>query len=273
MALGDATAGTAERVENPSLNRVKQSEELLARLYVVEEKTNRVGRGSINLMLLVSVLSLVAFIATVLMRYNVFVVMFEDALSKRSNFEVEQQRRDNLFGNLVKLTLNHAALEHSIFSHAADKRSEALEAGRGGDVTSALEQLMKQGGLGKLLGADPNSLAKGLAADGGFGAAMGRLMAVVEQYPNIQSADTYKHMMTSLVEMEDRIAKKRQEFNDTAALYNAEITKWPWDYLAVVAGFKRMDYFHEKAEGDTPVITPELFQQLLPLAKVQETHP
>ena len=96
-------------------------------------------------------------------------------------------------------------------------------------------------------------------------------MAIVEQYPNIQSVDTYRHMMTSLVDMEDRIATKREDYNAAAATYNVEITKWPWDYLAMITGFKRVEYFHEKPDGDTPVITPQLIQELLPLARVQET--
>ena len=264
MAIGEPAANAAGRSDLGSLGRVKQSEELLASLYVVEEKprqVERVGRGVVQLMFAVSVVSVVAFIATVLMRYNTFVTLFEYTQAKRANYEVEIQRRDNLFGNLVKLTLNHAALESSVFDHAADKRAEAMDVGRGGgEIISGLEQLLKQGGGGK-----------GLSVDGGLGAALGRLMAVVEQYPNIQSAVTYKHMMTSLVEMEDSIAKKRQEYNDNAAAYNAEIKKWPWDYLAMLSGFKHIDYFHEKPDGDTPIITPELFQQLLPLARVQES--
>ena len=264
MAVGEAATNASGQADLGSLGRVKQSEQLLAGLYVVEEKrrrVERVGRGVIQLMFAVSVLSVVAFVATVLMRYNTFVMLFEYTQAKRANYEVEIQRRDNLFGNLVKLTLNHAALESSVFDHAADKRAEAMDVGRGGgDLTSVIEQLLKPGGAGK-----------GLSVEGGLGAALGRLMAVVEQYPNIQSAVTYKHMMTSLVDLEDGIAKKRQEYNDTAATYNAEIKKWPWDYLAMLSGFKQVDYFHEKAEGDTPIITPELFQQLLPLARVQES--
>ena len=263
MLAGKMNTSSAVGVEPGSLQRVKQSEELLARLYVVEEKPRQVGRGRVQVLLAVSVLSVLAFVATVLMHYNTFVTMFEESQSKRANFEVATQRRDNLFGNLVKLTLNHAALEHSVFSHAADKRAESIESSQGNQVSSAIEQLLKKGGV---------SGAQLAEVDGGLGAALSRLMAVVEQYPNIQSVDTYKQMMTALVDMEDRIANKREEYNTSAALYNTEITKWPWNYLAIMTGFEHMDYFHEKPSGDTPVITPELFQQLLPLARVQETH-
>ncbi|BAE49776.1 Uncharacterized conserved protein [Paramagnetospirillum magneticum AMB-1] len=269
MALGDANVGSAPGVDFSALQRVKQSEELLAQLYVVEETPRRLGRGPVHALMVISVLSVVAFIATLLMRYNTFVTMSEDTQAKRSNYEVMIQRRDNLFGNLVKLTLNHAALEHSIFSHTSDKRTEGVEAGKGGPIGSALEQLMKQGGIGKLLGDIGGGKAL-LGADGGFGNALGRLMAVVEQYPTIQSVDTYKHMMTSLVEMEDRIATRREDYNAAASTYNIEITKWPWNYLAFITGFKRAEYFQEKPAGDTPIITPQLFQELLPLNHAQD---
>ncbi|CAA7622259.1 magnetosome protein MamQ [Magnetospirillum sp. UT-4] len=268
MALGNANAGSAPEVEVSALQRVRQSEELLANLYVVEAASHQIGRRSVHVLMAVSVLSLVAFIATLLMRYNAFVTMYEDALSRRSNYEVMVQRRDNLFGNLVKLTLNHAALEHSIFSHTADKRAESVEAGKDGPVGAAIEQLMKQGGVAKILG-DGGKLLSG----DGIGMALGRLMAIVEQYPNVQSAETYKHMMSSLVEMEDRIAGKREEYNASAAIYNIEITKWPWDYLAFFTGFKRLDYFKEQASGDTPVITPQIFQELLPLSHPKGAKP
>jgi len=246
-------------IEGSSLQRIKESEELLAKLYVVEDEVRPVNSSTIRWLLVASVLSVLMFVATLLLRYNEFIVMQEDALSKRGNLEAALQRRDNLFGNLVKLTLNHAALEHAIFSHAADKRAESFGQSGGAGDTASLEKLIQSGGLAKLLTND--SLA----------AVLGGLKAVVEQYPNIQSAETYKQMMTSLVDFEDKIEKRREEYNGSLAIYNAEITKWPWDYLAKVTGFKKMEYYQLRNDGDTPIITPELFQQLLPLAHVQES--
>lgn len=244
--------------EGSSLQRVKDSEELLAKLYVVDDGPQGMNSRTIRVLMIFSLMSILMFIATLLLRYNQFVVIQEDALSKRGNLEASLQRRNNLFGNLIKLTLNHAALEHSIFSHASDKRAESF--GRAGEGGSAgMDKLIQSGGLAKLLAGD--SMA----------AVLGGLKAVVEQYPTIQSADTYKQMMLSLIEMEDKVALRREEYNTSLAMYNAEITKWPWDYLARVTGFKRLEYFHMRDEGDTPVITPELFQELLPLAHRKET--
>ena len=235
---------TIEVIDIPSLKRVKQSEELLANLYVVEEvgAAQPINARTINLLAITSAISILVLVTTLLLRYNTFVVMYEDAMSKQGNLAAAIQRRDNLFGNLVKLTLNHAALEHAIYGHTSDKRTEGM--------------------TGKL----PDNLQKLLGSGGADALGLSKLMAVVEQYPNIQSADTYKHMMTTLVETEDHINQRRDEYNASMATYNVEITKWPWDYLAKMTGFKKMEYFQQRAD-DTPVIAPQMFQELLPLTQ------
>ena len=236
---------TVEVIDIPSLKRVKQSEERLANLYVVEEvgEQQPVGTRTINLLAMASALSIMVLVTTLLLRYNTFVVMYEEASAKQGNLEAAIQQRDNLFGNLVKLTLNHAALEHAIYGHTSDKRTEGMN----GKLPDNLQKLMNSGG------ADALGLSK--------------LMAVVEQYPNIQSAETYKHMMTALEDAEERIAARRVEYNTSMSVYNIEITKWPWDYLAKMTGFKKMEYFQQKPGGDTPVIAPQMFQELLPLSE------
>jgi LemA protein len=261
----DMNASADTDAPTNSLRRVKESEALLAKLYVVEDvPQEQISTRTVNGLLVVSILSILLFVATLLLRYNLFVTMHEDVLSKQSGFEVAMQRRDNLFENLVKLTLNHAALEHSVFAHVADKRAESLGAGakeqgkaldRG--TTDALSGILKEGGVAKLL-----------AGEGLLGG-LGRVMAIMEQYPNIQSAETYKQMITSLINMEDRIASRRDEYNVSLSTYNAEITKWPWDYLATITGFKRIEYYHYH-DRDSPNITPQMFQELLPMTKAQE---
>jgi LemA protein len=237
-------AETVEVIDIPSLRRVKQSEELLANLYVVEQvgEQRPVDARTINMLATVSVVSILVLVATMLLRYNTFVTMFEEASAMRGNLEAAIQRRDNLFGNLVKLTLNHAALEHAIYGHTSDKRTEGMN----GKLPENLQKLLNNGGNDAL--------------------GLSKMLAVVEQYPTIQSADTYKHMMTSLEEAEDRIALRRVDYNTSMSIYNIEITKWPWDYLAKVTGFKKMEYFQQKPD-DTPIIAPQMFQELLPLGQ------
>jgi LemA protein len=236
-----------------TLRKLRQSDEILSQLYAVAPPSTEPDQRTVRMALILSIVAVLGLVATLFLRYNTFIVMREDVTSKRSNLEVAIQRRENLFGNLVKLTLSHASLEHSIFGHTSDKRAESLR--NDTDKASALAGLEKmlQGGN-----------VKALAADGALSAMLGRLMAVVEQYPTVQSADTYKQMMTSLVDIEDRIATRRDEYNTAASMYNAEITKWPWDYFAYLTGFKRFEYFQAGGERAAPVITKEFSQSLLP---------
>jgi LemA protein len=236
-----------------NMRRVRQSDELLSQLYVVQSTTNEPDRRTVNIAFILSIVAVLGLVATLFLRYNTFIVLREEVMSKRSNLEVAIQRRENLFGNLVKLTLSHASLEHSIFGHTSDKRAESMR--NDPDKSSAIA------GIEKLL---QGSNLKALAADGALSAMLGRLMAVVEQYPTVQSADTYKQMMTSLVDIEDRIATRRDEYNTAAAMFNASITKWPWDYFAYFTGFRRFDYFQPGAERAAPTITKDLSQSLLP---------
>lgn len=236
-----------------NLRRVRQSDELLSQLYVVESKTAEPDRRTVRVAFILSIVAVLGLVATLFLRYNTFIVLREEVMSKRSNLEVAIQRRENLFGNLVKLTLSHASLEHSIFGHTSDKRAESLRTDPDkSPAIAGLEKMLQGGNL------------KALAADGALSAMLGRLMAVVEQYPTVQSADTYKQMMTSLVDIEDRIATRRDEYNTASAMFNAAITKWPWDYFAYLTGFRRFEYFQPGAERAAPIITKDLSQSLLP---------
>jgi len=203
----------------------------------------------------ISAISVLVVFAFGLLRYNEFLTMREDAQSKRSNFEVEIQRRNNLFGNLINLTINHAALEDSVFTHAADKRAEGIEKSFDKKDILKLDQIWSRDG---------------------FGAAFGKIIAYSEKYPDIRSVKSYKFMMSSLVEMEDRISDNRVLYNESAAKFNAEIRKMPWKYLAMVTGFKEREYFHPNQEStamiNAPIVAPEMYQQLMPLAPAQRAY-
>ncbi|RAU20013.1 LemA family protein [Paramagnetospirillum kuznetsovii] len=195
-----------------------------------------------------SALTVLAVFALSLIRYNEFLTMREDAQSKRSNFEVQIQRRNNLFGNLIKLTVNHAALESSVFNHGTDMRADVAS-------NSAIKN-------------DILRLDETLSKDG-YGAAYGKIMAYSESYPDIKSVKSYKLTMSSLVEMEERIANNRVTYNESAAKFNSEIRKLPWKYLAMLTGFKEREYFQQNQKSteiiNSPIVTPEIYEQLIPL--------
>ncbi|MBF0167515.1 MAG: LemA family protein [Alphaproteobacteria bacterium] len=235
-----------------SLRRVRKDEELLSQLYVVDTPTTEPDRRTVRIALILSIVAVLGLVATLFLRYNTFITMREEVIAKHSNLDAAIQRRENLFGNLVMLTLSHASLEHSIFGHTSDKRAQSL--GADADKAGALAGLEKMLGGGGLRAMDSGALS----------GMLGRLMAVVEQYPNIQSAETYKQMMNSLVDIEDRVLATRNDYNNSASLYNAAITKWPWDYFAYLTGFKRFEYFQPGSERAAPIISKDMIKTLLP---------
>jgi LemA protein len=168
--------------------------------------------------------------------------------------------------------LNHAALEHSVFTKTANTRTEIIKQS---DLSpEAVDKIISAlgasgiGGAGKGKGALPTDWGQALQnlfkGGGDMGASLGRLLAVVEQYPNVQSAKTYSEMMKALVNMEDLIATRRIEYNAVARTYNTAISKFPWKLLAEWTDFKRFHYFERNDADAAPILTLDIYKKLMP---------
>jgi len=254
-----------------SRQRVKRSEALLSQLYRDEvDPPFRVPRiRGLGMIATISVIAVIFFTGTLFYKFNSFIWLREDVLTKGGNLESSIQRRKNLFGNLINLTLNHASLEHSVFANTAKMRTEIIKESKLPEkLAEKLEAAVKGGGGkgGELLAKDWAKALEALFGGESMDASLGRLLAVVEQYPNIQSSKTYQQMMSSLVEMENLIATRRVEYNLTLREYNTAISKFPWRLLAEMTSFKRFEYYTIETKGAAaPVITPAMFKQLVPL--------
>ncbi|KAF0191442.1 MAG: hypothetical protein FD165_1776 [Gammaproteobacteria bacterium] len=266
-----------DELDNAEFRRIQQPGALLRELYHDELNPPAVVTRVRNLrvMLWITVAGLVLTMAIMALKFNHFIKLREDSISKKYNMDAAYQRRANLFGNLVKLTLSHAELEHDVFSTTSKMRAEIIKNSKIPDdaKTDLLKQFAGADGAGAAAAQGLPSIDKGfaesmekaLAGSGGMESSIGRLLAVVEQYPNIKSSETYKHMMDSLVEMEDRIALRTVQYHEALRMYNQEISRFPWKMLADVTGFSRMDYVHMSFGGsDNPVLEPELYRQLIP---------
>ncbi len=258
------------------MHRIRRSEVLLAELYGMKPKPQyRVRRvRGVRSMLVVSLLTVAVALSVVYYKINTFIMLQEDARSREANLEAAIQRRTNLFSNLIKLTLNHAALEHAVFSHTAEMRTEIIKQSKLPDALA--DAIGREAARAAPPGGRPDweGILKGLSSEGGAESSVGRLLAMVEQYPNIKSSETYQHAMTALIEMEDRIAQRRMELNDSYRNYNTEVTSFPWQYLASVSGFVWKDYSHAgNGLNGAQDITPELFQQLVPLVRAKGGTP
>ncbi len=256
--------------------RLQRSEHLLSQLYRPDVKPRFVmpDLHGVKVLAGFSFLALLLFMGMLFYKFNAFILLREDVLSKASNLDSSIQRRKNLFGNLINLTLNHATLEHSVYTSTAKMRTEFIKQGdvTPGTLKKIVKSLDKAGLVVEDMGegalpTDWNKALEALQQGGNMGDSLGRLMAVVEQYPNIQSAQTYTEMMKSLVEMEDRIALRRVEYNAVAKMYNTEISKFPWKLMAHWTDFQRFNYFSINPEEAAPVLTSEIYLQLMPFEK------
>jgi LemA protein len=215
--------------------------------------------------LAISLIILTIFSATVLYKFNAFIMMQEEVLAKRGHLEGAFQRRANLFENLLKLTLNHASLEHAVFSHVADARKDIIKKIK---LPPEVEASISRS-IAAQENPDFDDFSKVLRemSQSGMEQSLGRLLGLAEQYPDIKSSQTYKEMMTSLVHIEDRIAERRMAYQEKVRIFNTEISNFPWYILAEVTRFRRFDYFvAEDLAHRRPEIHRSIFEQLLPFS-------
>ena len=93
-------------------------------------------------------------------------------------------------------------------------------------------------------------------AQGQVSSALGRLMVVMEQYPELKATQNFRDLQVELEGTENRISVERRKFNEVARAYNTYIKKFPQNFLAGMFGFQAKPYF-EAAEGadKAPVVT------------------
>ncbi|MBF0583809.1 MAG: LemA family protein [Magnetococcales bacterium] len=250
MTEDDLNELDQEQLNDERLRRMKA---LMRQLYRDEFETKRFKVPPIKgktMILFVSFVSIVVFGVTTLYNYNRFVTLEETILSAKGHVEAAMQYRANLFGNLFNLALNQADVEREVFHHVANARAD-----------------IKGGGAAEVVGKAPveGKLPVGMgAAVGGVAVpdVVARLLAIVEQYPDIKSSTTYQQLMDKLVALEDRVAMRRNEVNEAIRVYNTLITTFPWYLLSKAVGFQRYEYFKFNT-GDT-LLSADIFDRLLP---------
>ena len=89
----------------------------------------------------------------------------------------------------------------------------------------------------------PEAIEKFQAAQGELGSALGKLLAITENYPDLKANENFKELQAQLEGTENRIAVERKKFNETAQVYNTSIRKFPRSIVASMFGFERKPYF------------------------------
>ena len=181
-----------------------------------------------------STIILVAVIAALAMwaisAYNGMVKMDESVSTAWSNVENQYQRRADLIPNLVNTVKGYAAHEKETFEAVVSARSKATQ------MTIDADNLT------------PEKLQQYQKAQGEIGAALGRLLAITENYPELKANENFKELQAQLEGTENRISVERRNFNEVARTYNTSIRTFPKSILAGIFGFDKRPYF-EAEEG------------------------
>jgi LemA protein len=182
------------------------------------------GKGLIVVIIL-ALIALVVFGQYVGVR-NTLVTKNEAVKAAWSQVDIVLQRRADLIPNLVETVKGYAKQEQTVFGDIAKARSALLSAGTPSDKIAANNQL-----------------------DG----AIGRLLVLVENYPQLKSNENFMRLQDELAGTENRISVERKRYNDTLQDYNTYVQQFPASVFAGWAGFKPNDAYFKAAEGSREV--------------------
>lgn len=165
--------------------------------------------------------------------YNGMVTLDEGVQGKWADVETQYQRRADLIPNLVSTVKGYAAHESETLESVVKARSEASS------VKVDPENLT------------PEKLAEYQKAQSGVSSALGRLMVIVEKYPDLKANQNFMELQSQLEGTENRINVARRDFNEAAKNYNTVIRSFPKNIFAGMFGFEKKAYFEAEKGAET----------------------
>lgn len=185
--------------------------------------------------------SIIAIIAAVVVlfglllagSYNGLVSSRETVRGSINNLQSQYQRRADLVPNLVNTVKGSANFEQETLQKVIDARAKATQ------VTIDPSK------------ATPEQLQQYQAAQGELSQALGRLIAVAENYPDLKSTAAFQDLMTQLEGTENRIQVARADYGKTAQAYNAKVQRFPTNISAGLFGFEQFPYFAADQNAQT----------------------
>src|SRR5712691_8201984 len=157
---------------------------------------------------------------------NTLVAKNEAVKSAWAQVDVVLQRRADLMPNLVETVKGIAKQEQTVYGEIAQARSQLLSAG---------------------------TPEQKIAANARLDGALGRLLAIAENYPQLKSNENFLRLQDELAGTENRIAVERKRYNDTLQDYNTYVQQFPNNVFARWAGFKPNNAYFAAAEGSRKV--------------------
>ena len=165
--------------------------------------------------------------------YNKLVSADEIAQSMWSQVENVYQRRADLIPNLVATVKGYAAHESETLESVVAARAKATQ------VTVDPSNLTAE------------SVAKFNEAQGELSTALGRLLLIQENYPDLKANKNFRDLQAQLEGTENRIATERMKFNQAVKDFNTSIRRFPDNIIASVFGFEKKGYFESQAGAET----------------------
>ena len=150
-------------------------------------------------------------------------VMIDNAWA---DIDVQLKRRHDLVPNLVETVKGYAAHEQGTFETVVAARTRALAAGR------------------------PEARGE---AEMGLTAALGKLFALAEAYPQLRAAESFSQLQASLAQIEEAVQSARRYYNAVVRDFNTKIAQVPWSILASVFGFTPREFFQISADSERAV--------------------
>lgn len=183
----------------------------------------------------VLILGLILFVLWGISVYNNLVAAEQNVLKQWSQVENQYQRRADLIPNLVNTVKGYANFEKEVLTQVTEARA------RVGQFNVTPEVLN-----------DPQAFEKFQSVQGDLSSALSRLLAVVENYPELKANENFLQLQAQLEGTENRISVERKRFNETVQEYNTMIKRFPASILAGMFGFKEKQYFKAVQGAEVP---------------------
>ena len=164
--------------------------------------------------------------------YNSMVGKQENATTALANVQSTYQRRADLIPNLVETVKGYAAHEKETLEGVVSARSKATS------ITLDPENMT------------PEKLKEFQKAQGELGAALGRLIAIQENYPDLKANENFRDLQVQLEGTENRINEARNAYNKAVQDYNVAIRSFPKNLLSGMFGFEKMTKFEAEAGAE-----------------------
>lgn len=165
--------------------------------------------------------------------YNGLVSQREAVTASFSKVQSQYQRRADLIPNLVNTVKGAANFEQSTLTQVTEARAKA---------TSIQLDPSK---------ATPEQIQEYQQAQGDVTSALSRLLAVTENYPQLQATQAFRDLQVQLEGTENRIAVARNDYNDVARPYNTRLQTFPTNVISGIFGFEKKPYFEAEQGSDT----------------------